>query len=95
MAELNFSSGDYIRLRLAQEEIEGQVLLSHDSSIVLLKLNSGYNIGIPKDNILGSRILKRYKEQPSEFQIPENIGMPKIVLGVTGGTIASKLDRAT
>ena len=61
MVELNFNPGDYVRFRLALKEIEGRVLESNDGSIVLIKLNSGYNIGIPKENILGFRVLKKYK----------------------------------
>ena len=59
MAELNFKAGDEVRLRLAHKELDGRVLESNDKNIVLLKLESGYNIGIPKDNILASRILKK------------------------------------
>lgn len=95
MVELNFSAGDHVKLRLALKEIEGRVLESSDNSVVLLKLKSGYNIGIPKENILGSRIIKRFKEEKEEFQIPGHKGLPHIGLIVTGGTIASKLDPRT
>ena len=60
MADLNFSAGDEVRLRLALEEIEGTIVENPEPSIVLLKLESGYNIGIPKENILASRILKKF-----------------------------------
>ena len=61
MAELNFSAGDIVKIRLALEEIEGRVLESPDSSIVLLKIESGYNIGIPRENILGSRMAEYHQ----------------------------------
>jgi len=63
MVNLNFGVGDRVRLRLALEEIEGNVLESpgKDSDVILLKLESGYNIGVPKENILGSRVLKKFK----------------------------------
>ena len=96
MAELNFQAGDQVRLRLASNEEEGTVLESPDSSIVLLKLKSGYNIGIPKENILGSRVLKKFKEEEKEnFEIPIVKGRDSIGLVITGGTIASKLDPKT
>ena len=60
MVELNFVPGDNVRLRLAKKEVEGIVLESSDSSVLLLKLNSGYNIGIPKENILAGRALKKF-----------------------------------
>ena len=95
MAELNFQAGDKVRLRLATKEEDGTVLESPDSSIVLLKLKSGYNIGIPKENILGSRVLKKFKEEEKEVVERTNKGLPKIGLVITGGTIAAKLDPKT
>ena len=96
MAELNFKPGDYVRVRLALAEQEGRVLESVDSSVLLLKLESGYNIGIPKENILAGRVLKKYKEEDKEeFKLVEKKGLPSIGMIVTGGTIASKLDSKT
>ncbi len=96
MVELNFGAGDYVRLRLALKEIEGRVLESSEAGILLLKLNSGYNIGVPKDNILGGRVLKKFKEEKKEeIELPESKGLPNIGLIVTGGTIAARLDAKT
>ncbi len=96
MVELNFNPGDYVKLRLALNEIEGKVLESSDSGILLLKLKNGYNVGIPRENILGGKVLRRYKGEIGEFKLPEKKeGLPSIGLVVTGGTIASKLDYAT
>jgi glutamyl-tRNA(Gln) amidotransferase subunit D len=97
MAELNFNPGDQVRLRLALKEIEGRVLETSDKSILLLKLNSGYNIGIPKDNILAGRVLKKFKEEEKVggVRIEKKSGKPSIGLVITGGTIASKLDPKT
>ncbi len=92
MAELHFKPGDSIRLRLAKGEQDGTVLESSDSSIVLLKLESGYNIGIQKENILGSRILKTYKSEKEPFIPPYNPQLPSIGIIMTGGTIAAKFD---
>ena len=61
-----FNAGDKVRLRLAKEEIDGTFLESSDSSIVLLKLDSGYNIGIAKENILAGRILEKYVNEKDE-----------------------------
>jgi len=96
MVELNFSSGDKVRLRLALGEQEGIILENPDASIVLLKLDSGYNIGIAKENILAYRILKKYAvEERSHFSTEAKKELPKIGLIITGGTIASKLDPKT
>lgn len=60
MVEFHAQPGDLVKLRLAQEEKEGTVLMSPDSSLILLKLPSGYNIGIPKENILACKTMKKY-----------------------------------
>lgn len=92
-----FEAGDSVRLRLAHEEIDGIYLDNPDSSIILLKLKSGYNIGIAKENVLAGRILKKYeKEEKKEVKLDEvESKKRKIGLVITGGTIASKLDSRT
>jgi hypothetical protein len=69
----------------------------------LLKLNSGYNIGIPKENILGFKIIRKFKKDLNQgsttitegSRSPIKKNLPKIGLVITGGTIASKLDPKT
>lgn len=96
MAEMNFNPGDEVKLRLALEEIEGRALESADSGIVLLKLKSGYNIGIPKENILGAKVVKKFKDEGAgEIKISKGAGKPSIGMIITGGTIAAKLDSRT
>ena len=95
MVELNFEPGDYVSFRLALEEVEGRVLESSDSSIVLLKLKSGYNIGINKENILGFKVIKKFKEEKVKFELSKTKGLPSIGLVITGGTIASRIDPKT
>jgi glutamyl-tRNA(Gln) amidotransferase subunit D len=92
---MSIESGDYAKLRLAKKEIEGTVLESYDKNIVLLKLKSGYNIGIPKENILESKVIRKFKEKVEDIKVPSGKGKPSIGLIVTGGTIASKLDSVT
>lgn len=93
--EFHAKPGDKVRLRLAMQEQDGIVLESPDNSIVLLKLDSGYNIGINKENILASRILQSFKEEKREVQITQKKNLKNIGLVVTGGTIAAKLDSRT
>lgn len=101
MAELNFNAGDKVKLRLAMGEQEGIVLESPDSSVILLKLESGYNVGIAKENILAGRVLKKFKEEGKvgeerrEARVEHKKGLKNVGLVITGGTIASKLDPRT
>ena len=95
MVELNFNPGDYVKLRLAMKEIEGRVLESENSDILMLKLNSGYNIGINKENILDGKVVRRFRDLRETFELPKSKELKNIGLIVTGGTIASKLDPRT
>src|SRR3989344_5855505 len=95
MVEFTFNAGDYVKFRLALKELEGRVLETSEQGIVLLKLKSGYNIGIPKENILDFKILRKFKEEKESFKLPETKGLPNVGMIVTGGTIASKLDSRT
>ena len=68
---------------------------SEDSHIVL-KLKSGYNIGIELDEIKDIEKIS----SPEEVAVEENVkktdsALPKILLLSTGGTIASKVDYRT
>lgn len=97
MAELNFKVGDRVKFRLAREEIEGIALESYDKDVVLIKLKSGYNIGLPKENILDCRVVEEFKEavKKTGVVLPKSKDKPSIGLVVTGGTIAAKLDTRT
>src|SRR3989338_4349095 len=111
MADLNFNPGDFVELRLAKDEMRGRVLESSDGSVLLLKLDSGYNIGIPKENILAGKVLRRFREENKKREVGDREqeagkigkeiglrtkeGLKNIGLVITGGTIASKLDPRT
>lgn len=84
--------GDRVRLRLAREELECTLLESFEPSILLVKLDSGYNIGIPKEHVLGSEIVRSAKAEIKPHILPSKKGLPTIGLVVTGGTIASRMD---
>jgi glutamyl-tRNA(Gln) amidotransferase subunit D len=96
MAELNFKPGDRVKLRLALEEVEGVALESPDISLVLLKLDNGYNIGIKKENILGCEVIEKAKgEETESAEVKQNSSLPAIGMIITGGTIASKASQST
>jgi len=64
---------------------------------IVLKLRSGYNVGIAADSITGVEILGRkeahYKIPEKDF--PYDPKKPRVKLFGTGGTIASRLDYRT
>ncbi|MCA9485994.1 MAG: Glu-tRNA(Gln) amidotransferase subunit GatD [Nanoarchaeota archaeon] len=96
MANLNFEPGDEVRMRLARGELDGRILETSESGIWLVKLKTGYNIGIPKENVLAGRVLKKFRAEETEKSLPKKKkGKKTIGLIVTGGTIASKFDSKT
>jgi len=69
---------------------------SGDDSHIILKLKSGYNVGININEIQKIEVTSN-QEVKSEYveKQKENPSLPKILLVSTGGTIASKVDYRT
>jgi glutamyl-tRNA(Gln) amidotransferase subunit D len=96
--ELNV--GDKILLRTKEKDFEGGILESYDSSVVLLKLESGYNIGIRESEILGVKVIEKNKVLEKDFESEEIVKksddkLPNVGIVITGGTISSRLDSKT
>jgi glutamyl-tRNA(Gln) amidotransferase subunit D len=89
--------GDYVEIHLTKLIYEGILLESPETEkgTVLLKLDSGYNIGFNKKDILKIEVLKKAKEKHEEFEVKKDSAKPNIALIITGGTIASVLDSKT
>ncbi|MGC8547425.1 MAG: Glu-tRNA(Gln) amidotransferase subunit GatD [Candidatus Micrarchaeia archaeon] len=92
--------GDKIRIKRGSETFEG-ILMPRpdlgDKSIIVLKLENGYNIGIrytPDTRIEKVKTEKTYFEFP-KAEITNNPALPNITLVSTGGTIESRVDYVT
>jgi glutamyl-tRNA(Gln) amidotransferase subunit D len=87
--------GDYVEIHLSKLIYEGVLLEvpKDEKGIVLLKLDSGYNIGFNKKDILKISVLKKEKEKkPVGFEIERNPEKRDIAVVITGGTIAARLN---
>jgi len=79
-----------------KREFIGTVLESYDPNIFLLKLNSGYNIGIEKNKIKKIKVIEKLKRETFKPKLIKlKTKLPGIAIIVTGGTIASRLDYET
>ena len=88
-----FSPGDEVALQTKSKLWKGNVLESHDSEVILLKLESGYNIGILEGEILNAKILEKVKpKERKEVVLEKNPKLKNVVVIITGGTISSRLD---
>ncbi|MFH1727070.1 MAG: Glu-tRNA(Gln) amidotransferase subunit GatD [Pseudomonadota bacterium] len=88
--EVKTTRGDFNGIILPRSE-------NDDDLHIVLKLITGYNVGIATDTIIDMKEIG-YKE--ANYKIPEKEfpyteGMPNIKLFGTGGTIASRLDYRT
>ena len=88
--------GDRILVETKDKKIEGILMPSVKENSLVLKLDSGYNLGISKSKVVKSKILKKYvvKEvKKKEYKSSKN--KKTIAILHTGGTIASKVDYET
>jgi glutamyl-tRNA(Gln) amidotransferase subunit D len=91
-----FNPGDKVTLTTKSKVWKGMILESYDSSIVLLKLESGYNIGIRESEILDAKLLEKSKETKKEkVELEKNKKLRNVAIVITGGTISSRLDPKT
>jgi glutamyl-tRNA(Gln) amidotransferase subunit D len=93
MKTKTFRPGDKVKLQTKTKSWEGHALESHDPEIILLKLKSGYNIGIRENEILDAAVLEKAKtpeKKSAEQEVSKKL--PNIAIIITGGTISSRLD---
>jgi glutamyl-tRNA(Gln) amidotransferase subunit D len=96
LSKYGAEEGDELVVTLDVMELRGKLMPSYseDESIIILKLENGYNVGISSEKIRGLRILhKRPIKQERTQPTNQKIGEVKIIS--TGGTIASKVEYET
>ncbi|MAH48591.1 Glu-tRNA(Gln) amidotransferase GatDE subunit D [Candidatus Pacearchaeota archaeon] len=98
----NLNISDIVQLQTKSKIWKGLVLESHDPEVILLKLDSGYNIGIRESEILNVKVIqsaeKTISKKEAEKTAPQttlNKKLPNIAMIITGGTISSRLDPKT
>ena len=86
--------GDKVEVQLIKENYKGILLESpeNDKNILVLKLDSGYNIGLDKKKILEIKILKKFSEKEAKIEIKKSKEKPNIAMIITGGTISARLN---
>ncbi len=90
------SLGDRVRVKKGKEVWEGILLPRPEGNpnYLVLKLDSGYNVGIKFENAEITLLSKR-KKTKTKMKVPYNPDLPTVALIHTGGTIASKVDYET
>jgi len=97
----SFNVGQKVKLITKKGNFECIVLESPREDILLVKLDSGYNIGIREEDVLDVKILRTKKSEKiledknKKVVKSSDKNLPNIALVVTGGTISSRLDSKT
>jgi glutamyl-tRNA(Gln) amidotransferase subunit D len=92
--------GDKLRLKVNDQNYEGSLMPrveSYDDWHIVLKLKSGYNIGVAyKPDMLIDKVGVAPKPEFKPPPLPQaKQGLPKVSIVSTGGTIASRVDYVT
>ena len=89
-------AGDRVKVECVDEMLEGIVVPAESTAALVLKLDSGYNIGIDRKKIKKITVLKAAESKKTTAKsAPHAKGKPTIAILHTGGTIASKVDYAS
>lgn len=96
---MSAKAGDYVKVTTSDEEYEG-VLMPRpellEKGITVVKLDSGYNIGIEEKRIKKIDVKEKYSPKESKkTKIPFDKKLPTVSVLSTGGTISSKVDYKT
>lgn len=89
------SAGDRVEVLLSKEKYEGTLLENPvlEKGIILLKLDSGYNIGLRKKDILEIKVVEKASQvESSTTKLVQQKEKPNIAMIITGGTIAARLN---
>jgi glutamyl-tRNA(Gln) amidotransferase subunit D len=94
MKKTNAKKGDLVGVHLSKQIYEGILLESpeDEKGIILLKLDSGYNMGLSRKDILEIRVIRRSKEEEEKIEMKKDREKPNIAMIITGGTIAARLN---
>lgn len=100
LKKYSISIGDQVSINVTGKEYSGSLLPRYehsDDKHIVVKLSSGYNIGIAISKIISiSKIADGSKPRFKPPPIPEiDPSLPKVSILGTGGTIASRIDYKT
>ncbi|HEA46242.1 MAG TPA: Glu-tRNA(Gln) amidotransferase subunit GatD [Candidatus Pacearchaeota archaeon] len=84
--------GDFVKISLMKKEYTGTLLETEETGLFLLKLDTGYNIGVNKKDVREISVLKKAEKSKEEPSIKKEKDKPNIAMIITGGTIAARLN---
>lgn len=92
----HYSAGDRVQIKSKGEIYTGIVSQESNSKNLLLRLDSGYSLGVKLGKGTNVKVLVKAQQKiNSNIEVKQNSDLPKIAVISTGGTIASKVDYKT
>jgi len=102
LSKAKASIGDVLEARTEWGTVTGTLVPRYqyaDDTHVVLKLKSGYNIGLAVSKLKSASVKTKGEKPAFEFEPPERpeprVGLPRVLILGTGGTIASRVDYRT
>ena len=100
LAKFQVSIGDEVNISTNQDDLSGVLMPRYESSTdehIIIKLRSGYNIGVAVASIQTIRKIESHYDVATHSQNRkvQNEELPRVSLISTGGTIASRIDYRT
>jgi|TARA_Y100000034_G_scaffold136613_1_gene214151 glutamyl-tRNA(Gln) amidotransferase subunit D len=89
------SSSDKVRAVYNGTTYSGMLIDSSEQDVYLIKLDNGYNVGIPKKGTKLTTVGKIHEPKIIEEKQKINTALPNISIVSTGGTITSRIDYRT
>jgi len=88
------SPGDYVEVHLSKLIYEGILLESSEDErdIILLKLDSGYNVGFNRKDVVEIKLIEKAEEKRVSSEVKQDSKKPNVAMIITGGTIAARLN---
>ncbi|MCD6575646.1 MAG: Glu-tRNA(Gln) amidotransferase subunit GatD [Nanoarchaeota archaeon] len=92
-------AGDLVEIVTKDKKYRGILMPKPEilkSNSIVIKLDSGYNVGIDKKKIKKIKVIKKAKpKKEKKKKIKQNKKLPTVSILSTGGTISSKVDYTT
>lgn len=92
----DYKTGDIVKVTTDDNVFEGILMPGDYTSTIVIKLESGYNIGIDKSRVKKTELVKKYEPiKKDKSKLRSNPNLPTVTIISTGGTISSKIDYRT
>ena len=90
-------AGDKVKVTTQEDAFEGILMPNEETNSIIIKLESGYNIGIDEKKVKEIVLIEKFiaNEEKENVAIEKDPKKPTIAILHTGGTIASKVDYRT